>query len=137
MTIVAKIKDWVNTAVGGIKHHRRDIWIGLCIALTSWSAYNVGRIRAFQEAQNGSRGLISDVSGTGIPAPSAVTIRQASKAPVRTDLRVVASKSSSSKKYHYTSCAGASKIKDSNKIWFDTAAEAEEKGYTLAGNCRK
>lgn len=47
--------------------------------------------------------------------------------------KYVASKSGTS--YHFPWCAGASKIKESNKIWFGTKEEAEAKGYKPAGNC--
>lgn len=53
------------------------------------------------------------------------------------DTRVVVSKASTSKRYHYTWCPGAKKIKEENKIWFNSAQEAESRGYALAGNCNQ
>jgi hypothetical protein len=47
--------------------------------------------------------------------------------------QLVASKSGT--KYHSVSCPGASQIKESNKIYFDTAALARAAGYTPAANC--
>lgn len=49
------------------------------------------------------------------------------------NLPLVASKSGT--KYHLTTCPGASQIKDTNKIYFATPAEAESAGYTKAANC--
>jgi len=46
----------------------------------------------------------------------------------------VASKTGS--KYHLPWCAGAQSIKEENKIYFATKAEAEARGYTPAGNCK-
>lgn len=46
----------------------------------------------------------------------------------------VASKNGS--KYYLTSCSGANRIKEENKVWFDTAKEAEEEGYGPAKNCK-
>jgi hypothetical protein len=128
--MIAKIGDWV-------KRHRRDLWIGLCIALATWSAFNVGRARGLQEAHIASQSPEKTDPGSETPRPPSITIRTKSIPPVRTDLRVVASKSSSSKKYHFTWCPGASKIKGVNKIWFDTETAAQAKGYTLAGNCTR
>ena len=51
------------------------------------------------------------------------------------DLRVVVSKASTTKKYHFTWCAGAKQIKETNKLWFETELLAQKAGYTLAGNC--
>ena len=47
--------------------------------------------------------------------------------------KYVASKSGS--KFHYPWCPGASQIKDSNKIWFDTKEAAVSAGYGPAANC--
>ena len=46
----------------------------------------------------------------------------------------VASKNSD--KYHYTWCSGAQRIKEENKVWFETREEAEAAGYTPASNCK-
>lgn len=45
----------------------------------------------------------------------------------------VASKSGT--KYYLPSCGGASRIKEENKVWFSSAAEAEAQGYGPAANC--
>ncbi len=47
---------------------------------------------------------------------------------------VVASKNSD--KYHLPWCSGAGSIKEENKIWFATEADAIAAGYTKAGNCK-
>lgn len=46
----------------------------------------------------------------------------------------VASKSGT--KYHLPWCGSAKQIKEENKIWFATKAEAEAAGYTPAANCK-
>ncbi len=45
----------------------------------------------------------------------------------------VASKSGS--KYYLPACSGVSRIKEENKVWFDSATEAEAAGYGPAANC--
>lgn len=47
--------------------------------------------------------------------------------------KYVASKNGSA--YHYPWCSGAKRIKEENKIWFQTKEEAEAKGYKPAANC--
>lgn len=47
--------------------------------------------------------------------------------------RLVASKSGS--RYHLPDCPSAKQIKESNKVFFASAAEAEAAGYTKAANC--
>ncbi len=47
--------------------------------------------------------------------------------------KYVASKNSN--KYHLPTCPGALRIKEENKIWFDTKEAAEKAGLTPAANC--
>lgn len=47
---------------------------------------------------------------------------------------VVASKTGS--KYHFPWCAGAKSIKEGNKVWFASTAEARAAGYEPASNCK-
>ena len=46
----------------------------------------------------------------------------------------VASKNGS--KYYLTNCSGANRIKEENKVWFETAEEAKDEGYGPAKNCK-
>ncbi|MEI8130068.1 MAG: hypothetical protein WCG55_01020 [bacterium] len=43
--------------------------------------------------------------------------------------------SKNGKKYYPASCAGASKIKATNRVYFQTSKEAESAGYSLASQC--
>lgn len=47
--------------------------------------------------------------------------------------KYVASKNGAA--YHFPWCAGALKIKEENKLWFQTKGDAEKAGYKPAGNC--
>jgi len=38
-------------------------------------------------------------------------------------------------KYHYPWCSGAARIKEENKVWFQTVDEAKRAGYSPAANC--
>jgi hypothetical protein len=44
--------------------------------------------------------------------------------------------SKSGKLYYTASCAGAKRILDKNKVWFNTAGDAEKSGYTRATSCK-
>lgn len=48
--------------------------------------------------------------------------------------RYVASKNGTV--YHLPWCSGAQRIKDANKVWFASKAEAEAAGYHPASNCK-
>ena len=41
------------------------------------------------------------------------------------------------KRYYYPWCAGLNRIKEANKVWFDSEKSAEVKGYTLASGCER
>ena len=57
------------------------------------------------------------------------------KAPsVKTSGVYVASKNGT--KYYLPSCASSKRISVTNRIWFDTKAEAETAGYSPAANCK-
>jgi len=48
--------------------------------------------------------------------------------------KYVASKNGS--KYHFPWCSGATRMKEENKIWFETKEAAEKAGYGPAANCK-
>ena len=72
------------------------------------------------------------------PAPAQTdTLGQAQDTPVQTDAAdgtLVAS--TRSDKYHLPSCPSAGKILPENKVWFDSAEEAEASGYSPCGRCK-
>lgn len=39
-------------------------------------------------------------------------------------------------KFYYDNCSGGKSIKNENRIWFETIAEAIAAGYTQATNCK-
>ena len=110
-----------------IKENRDDLILGLAVFLITIISFNIGRIYNTGSSKNsisitGSKETITNNNVANIPTPIL-------------DLRVVASKNSN--KYHYLWCSGAKMIKESNKIYFNSSSEAENGGYTLAGNCYK
>ncbi|HTP57109.1 MAG TPA: hypothetical protein VMJ72_02435 [Candidatus Paceibacterota bacterium] len=127
MSIIPKAGEWV-------KRHRNILWTGLCLILVAWSTYNLGIIAG----RTGDVPL-QDAAAVHLRTGIVSQTPDASSggASSHNDPRVVASKASTSKKYHFTWCPGASKIKAENQLWFPTAAAAESAGYTLAGNCTK
>jgi len=47
---------------------------------------------------------------------------------------IVASKNGA--KYYFTWCSGATRIKEENKVWFESETEAKNAGYAPASNCK-
>ncbi len=44
--------------------------------------------------------------------------------------------SKAGKRYYLLSCGGAKTIKETNRIYFNSKADAEARGYTPAANCK-
>ncbi|KKS12955.1 MAG: hypothetical protein UU70_C0027G0004 [Candidatus Yanofskybacteria bacterium GW2011_GWA1_41_6] len=126
MNILAKILNQV-------KLHQKDIFLGFCIILISTISFNIGRINALNKTPikiTGEANVYQAAAGNSV-------LNKPKTTPVQPkDLRVVASKASTTKKYHFTWCAGAKQIKEANKLWFENESLAQKAGYTLAGNCQ-
>ncbi len=116
-----------------VKNHQKDIFLGFCIVLISIISFNIGKINALHKKPikiTGQANIYQATAGTS----SLNSIEPTPAQPK--DLRVVASKASTTKKYHFTWCPGAKQIKEANKLWFENESLAQKAGYTLAGNCQ-
>ncbi len=123
-----------------LKSHIDGDTLLLCglVILVGIGSFLAGRYSVVGESVTGTstQSAITLVSGSapmlaadGMPAVEDVE-------PVAAGTKqYVASKTGS--KYHHISCPGASQIKESNKVYFATAAEAMALGYTPALNCDK
>lgn len=126
MNILAKIGNLV-------KKYQKDIFLGFCIVLISTISFNLGRINALHKTPlkiTGEANVYQATAGSFVLGNKKLISPTQPKDP-----RVVASKASTTKKYHFTWCPGAKQIKEANKLWFETDVAAQKAGYTLAGNC--
>lgn len=125
-----------------VKQYQYGIYIAVCMLLVGGIGYNVGRISALQKSDltvNSYADIADAVGGTAKAGSTATKTKApaaAAKPAAPRDPRVVVSKNSSGKVYHYSWCGGVKQIKETNKVWFDTEAAAIAAGYTLAGNCQ-
>lgn len=127
-----------------IKSRQHEIYLGSCVALIAIISYNLGQINSLKKTpisikqgtmdNKQDNKLKADIFDAAKSEPNSKQL-QNSKLETKLDTRVVASKNSD--KYHYSWCSGAKRIKPENQIWFNSAQEAEAKGYVLAGNCTK
>ena len=127
--MIAKMAKWV-------KSYAYELFMVASVSMIAIISYNLGGMQAIQKtplkvSQDAS--IFNAVSETQKTGVGESVVKKTSQPR---DSRVVVSKSSTSKKYHHTWCAGAKQIKVENQIWFDTAQAAETAGYTLAGNCQ-
>jgi hypothetical protein len=127
--IIAKAGDFV-------KRRRELVWRGFVLALIAWSAYNLGVIGARHGATPAQEATLLQPRAA-IVSQTPIATKQGSVKPTvdHSDPRVVASKTSSSKKYHYSWCSSGQRIKPANQLWFPSEAAAQAAGYSLAGTC--
>ena len=116
--MIARILDWV-------KHRQHDFVMAAAMALVAWSFFNIGSM------QSTDREPITITRNEGA---ASTAVRTTASQPL--DPRVVVSKNSSSQKYHYSWCGSGQRIKEENRVWFETSKAAEAAGYSLAGNCK-
>lgn len=123
-----------------LKTYQADIVLAITIVLISITAFNLGKISAYQQKK-------TPITITEPRTANSQEITDYSKSKNQNSLNakrstlntvpIVASKKSTSKAYHFPWCPSASRIADKNKITFATEAAAISAGYTLAGNCTR
>lgn len=129
---VQKIKAWTS-------QHPEDLFVAALIFLVGLTSFGLGRLSVLWPTHKPIR--IETIRQDPSPAlPKAAAGEMGSGAaavgtsPIVSSIgQFVASKSGSA--YHFPWCPGALRIKEENKIWFNTAEEAESQGYRPAKNC--
>ena len=128
------------------RDNQGDLMLGIAVAAISVISFQTGKLYQANlppDPDNTSANLnglfnLSEPAGAKQqPSDGEEASAVVSSTPVRTDLRVVASKNSKSKRYHYLWCGSAKTILEQNRVYFASDSAAEAQGYTLAGNCTK
>ena len=121
-----------------IKSYQYHIFLVVCVILICLTSYNLGKINALGKLPlkvSGGELLKSEGGSLKADIYSATEPKNQELEAKTLDLRVVVSKSSSSKKYHYSWCSSWKRITANNQLWFENEEAAIKAGYTLAGNC--
>ncbi|MBI1888440.1 MAG: hypothetical protein HYS15_00680 [Candidatus Spechtbacteria bacterium] len=115
-----------------IKSYESELALGVGVILISLISFAAGRLTAPKTEKQaisieklGASSFENIISSQGLQASS--TQKK------KTQGLFVASKNST--KYYLPTCAGVKRIKEENKIWFNSKEEAEGLGYTPASNC--
>jgi len=98
------------------------------IILTAAISFGLGRLSKIREEKTPITIESSEISETKPLSTSNVDNE------IKTDKIFVASRNG--KKYYYIWCESANVIKEQNRIWFSTQAEAQKAGYQPAANCK-
>lgn len=118
-----KVKLWYEEG-------KKDLYIVALIFLVGMAGFGLGRLSILWPEKEPLKIITNNqdtiTNGQKETFKGAVTTTSSKG-------KYVASKLGAS--YHYPWCQGALKIKEENKIWFQTKEEAEKAGYKPAGNC--
>ena len=128
--LLEKVKAWLQA-------NQKDLYLAALVFLMSMASFGLGRLSAIwpekepivienQESRIMNQG--NDGSGQ-----SAQILDSRFQIPDSARGNFVASRNGSA--YHYPWCPSAKKIKEENRIWFQTEEEARKVGYKPAGNC--
>lgn len=121
--IVDRCKEWGREALKG----DTALFIIFIVMMTISFALGFMAGGEGKGAQNESGGVVI-TEGKLNTASASISVDSLATGPI------VASRTGS--KYHLLSCSGAKTIKEENKVYFNTSAEAESAGYTKASNCK-
>lgn len=123
---VEKVKVWFN-------EKQNDLSIAAIIFLIGMASFGLGKLYFLWPTKTPL--VVRNDSGELENPVHAQVTSSAEEVPTNALLpgKFVASKNGTL--YHFPWCPGAQKISDKNKIWFQTADEAKNKGYKPAANC--
>jgi len=110
------------------KENNNELYLATIIILTAVISFGLGRLSKIREEKMPITIESSEISET-IPLSTSNV-----DSGIKADKIFVASKNG--KKYYYAWCESANVIKEQNRIWFSTQAEAEKAGYQPAANCK-
>ena len=113
---------------------RENYYIPILIILVAFSAFGLGRLSTFES--NSKQPIVFEPQMQYSNTYQAVSDEDLTTETFQnnTSGSLVASKNGA--KYHFPWCSGAQRMKESNKVWFDSKEEAEKAGYTPASNCK-
>ncbi len=126
------LSDFIKNVKSWAGERRSDLITAAFIFLTGMAGFGLGRLSVLwvskQPITIEEDGGFETREKTNSPSTNQeASILESAKG------QFVASKSGTS--YHYPWCPGAQKIKEQNKIWFQSKEDAESGGYKPAGNC--
>lgn len=137
-----KIKVWGSNSAFMFKHKaesafRADFFTAIIIILVAFIGFGLGKLSALEGKKAPilieKNQFLLYQSNEIISGEKINSIKTIKNSPDLSGKKFVASKSGT--KYYLPWCGTVSRIKEENKIWFATEAEARKAGYAPAENC--
>lgn len=133
--LVEKIKGVARSRGFRLPSVPDDLFLGLVIILVASGSFGLGRLSVLKVSKTPIRvenapKIAPETFQKNTPPAS----NQSASVLGATEGQLVGSKNGT--KYHYPWCAGAQKIAETNRVYFTSKDQAEQAGYTPAGNCK-
>src|SRR3989338_8575719 len=125
---VTKVNSWIS-------ENKSDLYIAALIFLVGLASFGLGRLSVLWPKKEPIEITIPDARSTIYEETrgDSSSVSQTAAIVPSVQGKYVASKNGTA--YHFPWCPGALRIKEENKIWFETKEAAEKAGYKPAGNC--
>lgn len=131
-SFLLNIKDKIYNEETGLSI-KNDLFIIILIFLVGLTSFGLGKISTFERKKIPISILNKQTSMYASVAESIKTTGGQENTKTQEKGIVVASKSG--KKYYYPWCSGVDRIKEENKVWFNSIEEAKARGLTPASGC--
>jgi len=130
--MLSEIIKLCKRLVGWVKTNNKELYLATIIILTAVISFGLGRLSKIREEKTPI--TIENVKENEETSESKSLSTSNVDSGIKADKIFVASRNG--KKYYYAWCESANVIKEQNRIWFSTQAEAEKAGYQPAANCK-
>jgi hypothetical protein len=113
-----------------------EAFIGIIIILVAFGSFGLGRLSRIEGARTPIRIENAPKVTTETFTQKTTVADAGGSVPLvkNNSSQLVGSKNG--KKYYYTWCSGVSRIAEGNRIYFETKADAEARGYTPSSTCK-
>lgn len=121
---------------------QKETIVSLLIIVTSILAFLIGFAAGKEGGAKRPQVIFTDVDRAGLLA--AVTVGaesfsnsgQVNDASLQSNKKTTIFGSKSGTKYYFSWCKSGNRIKQANRVYFETSARAESAGRTIAANCK-
>ena len=130
--MLSEIIKLCKRPAGWVKNNNKELYLTAVIILVAVISFGLGRLSKIREEKTPI--TIENLKENTETSESKSLSTSNVNSGIKADKIFVASKNG--KKYYYAWCESANVIKEQNRVWFSTQAEAEKAGYQPAANCK-
>ena len=130
LIMLSEIIKLCKRLVGWVKTNNKELYLATIIILTAVISFGLGRLSKIREEKTP---ITIENAETSESKPLSTSNVDKTNSTATSKIFVA---SRNGKKYYYAWCESANVIKEQNRIWFSTQAEAEKAGHQPAANCK-